>query len=456
MDLTFLLNGESVTLRGADPTQSVLDWLRESAGLKGTKEGCNEGDCGACTVMLTARGVTHPVNACLMMLGHLDGKALTTVEGLEGPEGEPHPVAEEMVRHHGSQCGFCTPGFVVSLAAGHLYGERNHDDQLAGNLCRCTGYAPIVRAAQAAQRRQVPDWFRERLAMTPPAPLGDAARPTSMAALAQALEARPGAVLINGATDVGLWLTKGLRELDDVIFLDGVPELRLTAETDEAIRIGAGVSIETLRGLMADQHPAFAEMLRRFASAQIRAVGTVGGNIGNGSPIADTPPVLIALGAELALRKGEARRTLPLEDYYIAYGQQDRAPGEVIEWVSIPRQSDALHVYKLSRRADQDISAVLGAFNIAVEDGVVSRARIAFGGMAATPRRAPAAEAALLGQPWAEATVEAAAQALASDYQPISDHRASAGYRMQAAQNMLRRLWHERQGATVSVHEVTP
>ena len=440
MDISFLLNGESVVLRDVSPTRTALDWLREERGLRGTKEGCNEGDCGACTVMVTDAHGSRAINACILFLPQLHGKALRTVEGIAGSDGAPHPVQQAMVDHHGSQCGFCTPGFVVSMATAHLNGDTGHDDALAGNLCRCTGYAPIVRAAEAAASAPVPEWMSAEgnlLADSAPLAAAPETAPDTADALARLYEATPDATLVAGATDVGLWVTKQLRELDEVIFLHRCADLQQIDVSEEAIRIGAGVTMDRVLTLMKDHYPSYAEMLRRYGSAQVRAAATIGGNIANGSPIGDNPPALIALGATLHLRKGGTRRDMPIEDFFLDYGKQDRQPGEFVEAVTIPRKADRLRVYKLSKRFDQDISAACGAFWIEVESDRVAEARIAFGGMAGTPKRAPHVEQALIGKPWTEDTVMAASREFDADYQPMSDMRASAGYRLEAARNML-------------------
>ena len=451
MDISFLLNGERVDLHGVSPTRTALDWLRERRGLTGTKEGCNEGDCGACTVMVTDDAGTRAVNACILFLPQLHGRALRTVEGISGPDGALHPVQDAMVGCHGSQCGFCTRRFIVSMACAHKAGDTGHDDALAGNLCRCTGYAPIVRAAELAARAPVPDWMSE-----PPLPqVPQLARaPESADALARAYADRPDAVLVAGATDVGLWVTKQLRDLPEVIFLNRCAELQTIDITDEAIRIGAGVTMDRVLDLMRNEYPSYAEMLRRYGSAQVRAAATIGGNIANGSPIGDNPPALIALGATLHLRHRDGQRDMPLEDFFVAYGQQDRRPGEFVEAVSIPRGRDRLRVYKLSKRFDQDISAVCGAFNVEIDGGVVTSARIAFGGMAGTPRRALRVEAALQGRQWTDEAVVAAWDAWEQDFAPLSDMRASASYRLIAARNMLTRYLLEDLGADTDVRMV--
>ena len=456
MEIEFLLNGETARITDQPPTRTLLDWLREHRQLAGTKEGCNEGDCGACTVMVTTLEGDTPrhqaLNACILLLPQLQGKALRTIEGLAGDAGALHPVQAEMVAHHASQCGFCTPGIVMSLAAAHAGGARNHDDVLAGNLCRCTGYAPIIRAAEAAAEAPLPAWLAEDVAALGALRTGgnggqDAGWviPESIAALESWYAAHPGATLIGGATDVGLWITKKLQRPAPLCFVGRVPELRsVTVDTGE-IRIGAAVTLTELQEVIAEHHPDFAEMIRRFGSTQVRNAATLGGNIANGSPIGDAPPALIALGARLHLNRGGERRALPLEDFFTAYGRQDRAPGEFVEAVSIPRQPDRLKCYKVSKRFDQDISALCGCFNIHVEGATIASARIAFGGMAEVPKRAQAVERALVGQPWEEATIRAAAPLFAEDFTPIDDMRASARYRLRVAQNLLTRCFAEMQ-----------
>ncbi|MCU9838769.1 xanthine dehydrogenase small subunit [Ruegeria sp. WL0004] len=477
MKITFLLNGETVELVEADPTATLLDWLREDRGLTGTKEGCNEGDCGACTVAVSDADGTRALNACILFLPQLHGKAVRTVEGLGGS----HPVQQAMVTHHGSQCGFCTPGFVMSMVAGHAEGATDHDTQLAGNLCRCTGYAPIIRAARAVESAPKPDWLAtDRAFISPEILRGEAAgrgaeppsssapvaqeamaggakppsSPASSDELAALYAAHPDATLVAGATDVGLWVTKQLRGLPKVIFLSGCADLKEIEVTDTQVRLGAMVDMNRMRDTVAPLHPSYGEMIRRYASVQVRNAATVGGNIANGSPIGDNPPALIALGATLQLRRGDTRRDLPLEAFFLDYGKQDRAPGEFVEAVSFPRQPDRLKCYKLSKRFDQDISAVCGCFNITVEGGSVTAARIAFGGMAGIPKRARAVEAALTGQPWTQEVVNAALPEFESDFTPMSDMRASAAYRMETAKAMLRRYFAEDQGLLANVLEV--
>jgi len=463
MEIRFRLNGEDVTVAGEPPVRTLLDWLRERRGLTGTKEGCNEGDCGACTVMVTDGSGARALNACILFLPQLHGKAVRTVEGIAGPDGSLHPVQAAMVAHHGSQCGFCTPGFVVAMATAHLNGRTDHDDALAGNLCRCTGYAPIVRAAEAAAGVAVPAWMRDGPIDVPavgePAPEAQEQPPylpESSDELAAWYEANPDGTLIAGATDVGLWVTKGFRDLGPVAFLNRCRDLQRIEERDGTLRIGAGVTMAALLEAVRERFPSYAEMVRRYGSDQVRQAATLGGNIANGSPIGDNPPPLIAMGAVLHLRKGAARREMPLEAFFLDYGKQDRAPGEFVEAVTIPGDAPDLRVYKLSKRFDQDISAVCGAFNITVANGVVAAARIAFGGMAGIPKRAAAVEAALVGRAWTEDTVRAAMARMGEDFTPLSDMRASAAYRLETAGNMLLRYFHDRAGAAVDVLEVTP
>jgi xanthine dehydrogenase small subunit len=458
----YLLDGRTREVAGCDPTTTVLEHLRGDLGRTGTKEGCAEGDCGACTVVLgelADEGVAwRAVNSCIQFLPMIDGKALVTVESL-GRDG-PHPAQRAIVSHHASQCGFCTPGIVMSLYARAIGGKGTDapiEEVLAGNLCRCTGYGPLIAAAAATPSDAAPDAADALRAMERCSMLALEYRdelqgvtrrwfaPRDVAQLAELALTWPDAVLIAGATDVGLWVTKQHRALETIIFLGDVVELKAVDDGPEGLRIGAGVTYTDAMPRLAALSDDLAAMVRRLGSTQVRNAGTVGGNIANGSPVGDMPPALIALGAALGLRRGGETRTLPLEDFFLAYGRQDRRPGEFVEAVTVPRPAagSIFKVFKLSKRFDQDISAVCGAFALTVAEGVVASARIAFGGMAATPRRAPGCEAALVGRPWAAETVELAAGALAEDFQPIDDMRASAAYRRLASQNLLRKVFAE-------------
>lgn len=454
MQITFILNGTSVTLTEPKPTTTLLDWLREERHLTGTKEGCNEGDCGACTVMVSDANGHHPLNACILFLPQLHGKHVTTVEGLTPKGGALHPVQSEMITHHGSQCGFCTPGFVMSMATAHVNGDTDHDTTLAGNLCRCTGYAPIIRAAQAAEAHPVPEHLL-CLAKHPATKHADEAAPKSSDDLARLYAANPDATLIAGATDVGLWVTKQLREITAPIFLDQCADLHGITHTVTHWRIGAMTTIAELERTLAPHFPSLGQMLRRYGSTQVRAAATLGGNIANGSPIGDGGPAMIALGATLHLRMENTRREIPLEDFFIAYGKQDRQRGEFIEAITVRKQPDTLHCTKISKRFDQDISAVCACLNLPVETGIFGQARLAFGGMAGTPARAANAEAALTGKPVTLPIIQNAIAALADDFTPMSDMRASADYRMQVAQAALLRAFHSFNGTATDLHEVT-
>jgi len=456
--IRFLLDGVPQAVDGADPTRTVLEHLRGTLQRTGTKEGCAEGDCGSCTVLVgeaNGDGVAwRAVNSCIQFLPMLHGKALVTVESL-ARDGALHPVQQAMVDRHGSQCGFCTPGIVMSLygkAVGAQGSEAPPAEMLAGNLCRCTGYGPILEVARDVVREAGPQvdlsevTDDEPLALAYADPVSGLTRrwfaPRSLDQLAQLVVTHPEAVIVAGATDVGLWVTKLRKPLKTLIDIGQIAELRRTETVDGGVWIGAGVryvdAMETLTAL----YPDLGRMMRRLGSTQVRNSGTIGGNIANGSPIGDMPPALIAAGATLVLNCGGARRRMPLEAFFLDYGRQDRQPGEFVEAVIVPRPQPDLvfKVFKLSKRFDQDISAVCGAFALTLEDGVVATARIAFGGMAGTPKRAAACEAALVGQPWTEATVELAMAALEADFTPLSDMRASAAYRRLTARNMLRKV----------------
>ena len=467
MSVHFLLDGELVEIANVDPTATLLDHLRYTMRRTGTKEGCAEGDCGACTVLvgdLDGDAIQwRAVNACILFLPMLDGRALLTVESLS-PDGALNPLQACMAANGSSQCGFCTPGFVMSLY-GRCVGASGHDlpvaDVLAGNLCRCTGYGPILAAGGAVgslERDDIATVAALKALRDRPAASGQYGErcwfaPRSGAALADLLADHPDARMVAGATDVGLWVTKGLRSIDTLIFLGDIAELQMIEESPAGVRLGAGVRYADAHAAFARLHPDLGELTRRIGGLQVRNAGTVGGNIANGSPIGDGPPAFIALGAELTLRSRDGRRTMPLEDYFLDYGKQDRRPWEFVEslWIPRPGPDAIIHIAKLSRRFDSDISAVCGAFNLTVRDGTISAARIAFGGMAATPRSAPQCEAALVGQAFTLATMEQAAAALRADYAPLSDVRGSAAYRIDAAANLLLRLWHREQGQAVSV-----
>lgn len=465
--IRFLLNGMVESLDDVDPTATLIDHLRYRQCQTGTKEGCAEGDCGACTVLVgdldDGAIVWRAVNSCILFLPMLHGRAVMTVEGVSA-DGAMTPLQQCMAANGSSQCGFCTPGFVMSLH-GRCIGARGHDlpvtDILAGNLCRCTGYGPILAAAKAvpslAQDDRATIAALRAIAPSDTVTGIDGERrwfiPADADALARLLAAHPDARIVAGATDVGLWVTKGLQRIDTLIFIGGITHLQTIAEDTHGLTLGAAVRYADAHDAMARLHPDLGDLVRRIGGLQVRNAGTVGGNIANGSPIGDGPPALIALDATVTLRSVTGQRTIPLTDYFIAYGQQDRRPGEFVESIHIPRPAptDIILMAKLSRRQDSDISALCGAIRLVMDGDRIGAARIAFGGMAATPRRAPACEAALTGQPLSIATIEAAAAALRTDYTPLTDVRGSAAYRLDSAVALLWRLWHRQAGVTVSL-----
>ena len=464
--IRFYYRGAVQEVANVSPTQTVLQHLREDLHCTGTKEGCAEGDCGACTVVIGSlrdgKVELKAVNSCIQLTPTLDGKALFSVEDLQQADGALHPVQQVMVECHGSQCGFCTPGFVMSLWGMYLKQEckpqrREIDDALSGNLCRCTGYRPIIEAAERMGDFPRVELDRVALAQQLQALQRDTMTtysaggrhfhaPRTLDELVQVRAAHPEAVLLAGSTDIGLWVTKQMRELGDIIYLGQVDALKTVVRAGGMLEIGAGVTLNDAYQALCEHYPEqLSEMWQRFASLPIRNAGTLGGNVANGSPIGDSMPWLIALGSEIVLRGSAGQRVMALEDFYLGYQKKDLLPGEFVEAVRVPlpRAGVQFRTYKLAKRFDQDISAVCAAFAFTLDGGAIRQARIAFGGMAATPKRAGQAEAFLNGRDWSEANLRAAMALLEQDYAPLSDMRASSAYRMKAAQNLLRRFWFE-------------
>jgi xanthine dehydrogenase small subunit len=504
--LRFLRSGQTVTLHDVPPDRTLLDLLRDDLHCTGTKEGCGEGDCGACTVVIgeritdaedgSARLQTRAINSCIRLAHSIDGMALWTVEDIAGRDGAPHPAQEAMVRCHGSQCGFCTPGFVMSLFALH----RDHaasgepvtravaQEALSGNLCRCTGYRPILDAAQQMNAMPGGASLDERdllsgLKLIAPESNGLDANfiheniagggsacpayqaPTTLAALVAARATRPGTQIVAGCTDVGLWVTKQHRRFAEVLDVTRAAELRcitwLDAPTEAAdtdahrrLRIGAAVSLTDAYAALVELHPSLREFSLRFAGVPVRNSGTLGGNVANGSPIGDSMPLLIALNAEVVLASVRGERSLPLEDLYTGYRQNVMAPDEIVAYLDIPLTGATCFVqaYKISKRHDDDISAVclVIALGLSADGSMVDTVSIGAGGVAATPARALKTEAALHGKPWTHATIEAAEDVLRGEFTPISDMRASGAYRSTVLVNLLERFWLESQGSSLA------
>jgi xanthine dehydrogenase small subunit len=452
--LRFLLNGQVRSEDRVPPSMTVLDYLRTVLHLTGTKEGCAEGDCGACTIALARPAEDRlrylAVNSCLMMVPQLDGAAVVTVEGLAGPDGALHPVQQALLEADATQCGFCTPGFVMAMFAFHQSGEPVSDEliheALAGNLCRCTGYRPIVeacrRVAGAAPVHAAAGLATDPMALN----YGSGGQcfhaPTSLAGLTATLAAHPDAWLLGGGTDLGLLVSKERQRPPVVISTSGVPELRRVLITADALELGGAVTYSEALPQLDAMFPAFGALVRRIGSRQIRNLGTLAGNLATASPIGDTLPCLMALDARVVLRSAAGLREMTVERFIAGYRKTALRPGEFIEAIRIPRLAAGQRflAYKLSKRFDQDISAVIGAFRLELTEGRLNDLRAVYGGMAPTPARAAAVEAAAIGQPW---TVEALAgidAVLARDFTPIGDHRASGRYRLRAAANLLRRL----------------
>lgn len=472
--ISFILNNESVSLNDFGPTDTLLDYLRLRKRLTGTKEGCAEGDCGACTVLI-GRLVDgslryETVNACIRFVGSLHGTHIVTIEHLAGKDGVLHPVQQAMVDFHGSQCGFCTPGFVMSLYGLWLTSDKpsraDIEKALQGNLCRCTGYEPIIRAAESVTAAKPSTLFdpieRDRASIMSrlwAIPLNETIVvssngcrtiiPGNLTEFTAAYGAEPKATIVAGSTDVGLWVTKQMRALNPVIFINHLSELQSIAVDENGISIGAGVTYAQAFTVLAKHIPAFGRLIDRIGGQQVRNMGTIGGNIANGSPIGDTPPALISLGATLTLRSTSGTRSMPLETFFVDYGKQDRFAGEFVEkiFVPFPAQDSHFAVYKISKRRDEDISALCAAYHLQLgPTGTVDDIRIAFGGMAATPKRASRLEQALMGKVWNTDTIEAARDAIDEDFQPLTDWRATAEYRLLTAKNLLTRFFLETSG----------
>jgi len=518
--IQFVKGGQVVSLANVPPSRTLLEVLREDLGLTGTKEGCGEGDCGACTVVVGqaegGRMAYRAVNSCIKLAHSLDGQALWTVEDLAAADGSLHPAQEAMVQCHGSQCGFCTPGFVMSLfgmyqnhvACGRTITRDLAQEELSGNLCRCTGYRPILDAAQQmaslpAVKLDEADLL-SKLELLAPASHGLEAdlaykSPRTLAALLKARAAHPQAQLVAGCTDVGLWVTKMHKQFDQVLDITQVQELRQVEHYPHHIAIGAAVTLSDAFAALVAERPQLQTFAARFAGLPVRNAGTLGGNVANGSPIGDSMPLLIALGASVVLMSVRGHREMPLELLYTGYRQNVMAADEVLAWIKVPRPGsphpnplpggegikegvlplprlsgeragvrggpqlhEFLRVYKISKRYDDDISAVCLAVNLHVEDGKVVKASIGAGGVAATPVRATQTEAALTGQPWTLQTVQQATATLRAEFSPISDMRASGAYRREVLGNLLQRLWLESQGLqqinleSFVLEEVTP
>jgi xanthine dehydrogenase small subunit len=460
--IRFTLNDRPVAVEGVPPTTTVLEHLRQRLHLTGTKEGCAEGDCGACTIAYVdvdhaGRPALRSVNACLVLLPMLHGRRVWTVEGLRAADGRHHPVQEALVQALGSQCGYCTPGVVMTMLEAcyrdDLDAPWKLDDQMAGTLCRCTGYRPIMDATRAVAGARPAGAIAAALDAPPRAlPALDYrahgqrfVRPDSLEGLWAALDEAPDARFVAGATDLGLEVTKSRATWPVLICLEGIPALTAITARDGAWSIGAGVTLSALEAAAEDALPALARMLRYFGARQIKNRATVGGNLCNASPIGDLAPILLALGASARIAGPGGERTVPLADFFVGYRQTALAPGEILAGIALtaPAPGDRVAAYKVSKRRELDISAVAAGMYVRLDGAIVAEARLAYGGMAATPARATKTEAALVGQPWTEATVEAACARLAQDFTPLSDHRGSAWYRATLAANLLRGFFHE-------------
>jgi xanthine dehydrogenase small subunit len=466
--IRFIRRGETVSLGNVPPDRTLLEVLREDLGACGTKEGCGEGDCGGCTVVLGEsdgeRFRYRAINSCIRLAHSIDGMALWTVEDLQADDGTLHPAQEAMVQCHGSQCGFCTPGFVMSLfgmyqnhvCRGETVTRELAQEELSGNLCRCTGYRPILDAAQ--QMKNLPTVRVDEAGLLSALRSLETSSgrtdsgylmPRTLKELLRLRAGNPDAQIVAGCTDVGLWVTKMHMQFAKVLDVSGARELRRIEQYDNHIAIGAAATLEESYAALVRERPQLKTFANRFAGLPVRNAGTMGGNVANGSPIGDSMPLLIALNANIVLMSVRGHREMPIEDFYTGYRKNVLAQDEVVAWIKVPRpRNEFLRAYKISKRYDDDISAVCLVVNMTLDNGVVAKVSIGAGGVAATPVRATQAEAALRGKPWTAQAAGDAAAALRAQFQPISDMRASAAYRSEVLGNLMQRFWLESQGMT--------
>lgn len=461
--ISFLLNDEIVEITDGEPDLTVLNYLRENKQKCGTKEGCASGDCGACTVVLAqpnvnGRGMDYAaINSCVTFLSALHGKQLITVEGLAEKE-SLHPVQQALVDHHASQCGFCTPGFVMSTFALYHQGESIDEDKiekaLSGNLCRCTGYRPIIDAAKSSCNNAIEDKFDRQSSKTISTLLELKTQqpgipglymPTSSQQLSELMAAHPNARLFAGSTDVALEVTQQWKKLDALISLSKVSELNKLAVENEHLVIGAAVPFYLFEPELIAIYPQLAELVTRFASTPIRNQATLGGNVANASPIGDMPPLLLAVNAKIVLDNGSVKRIVPASEFFTGYRTTELQKHEWIESIQIPITSQSkLKAYKVSKRFEDDISAVCGIFNLHLTDGIVTNIQTGFGGVAATPVSADKLKDLILNRPWEDIdTMQAGKVYLMDAFNPIDDVRASAQYRRQIVANLWHRFWLE-------------
>jgi xanthine dehydrogenase small subunit len=480
----FLLNNDIVNIENIDPNLTVLQYLREIKFKSGTKEGCASGDCGACTVVLAELDEANSeqlnyksINSCITFVGNLHAKQLITVEDLK--EGAKlHHAQQSIVDNHGSQCGFCTPGFVMSSFALHKHNQKPSRPEvleaLAGNLCRCTGYRSIIEAAITSSENCGEDSFAKHYKETvatltsfqglpTPSLTGNGhsyTAPKNIDELAYELTNEPKSTLVAGGTDLALSVTQNLATINNLIYVGNVEELTKLEETDSHIIIGSALPYSQFIDTLHHYYPDLGEMIERIGSKQVRNTGTLGGNVGNASPIGDMPPALIALGATMTLHVNGEERTILVEDYFVDYKKTVLKPSEFIKSIQIPKPAagQILKLYKISKRIDDDISAVLAAFFIeqkTTPNGQeVTKVRLAFGGMAGIPKRASKAEVTLLGRSLTKKSVSQAKEALTSDFQPMSDVRASDKYRMKVAQNLIEKCYLELQNNLIETRVV--
>ena len=463
--IKFVYGNQIIQIQNPNPNETVLSYIRTKLRKTGTKEGCAEGGCGACTIVLgelkKGRIIYKAINACIAFIPTLAGKQLVLVENLVSDDGSLHPVQEAMVNYHGSQCGFCTPGFVMSLFAMYknysFFEDNVIKDSISGNLCRCTGYRPIIDAAKSLNKISKFDFFKKNqqrfISLLKKIKHKNIVisnknkkyfAPSNVNELIKTLKQHPNSKLLSGGTDVSLVVTKERKDLDSLIYMNSIDELNYIRKNDNYIEVGATTPLIDFESFIKKYFPDFAQILKRYGSTQIRNVCTIAGNIATASPIGDTLPLLLSLDSQIIIKDKDKTKILPLNGFFINYRKTKLKRGQFIHSIRIPLLlKNIFKAYKISKRIDDDISSVCASFNVEFKNNKVKKIRIAYGGMANIPKRAINCEKILLNSSLSDNIINKAKKSLEKDFKPITDARASQKYRMEVAKNLLEKCFLE-------------